>query len=249
MRTNREHINICAVNRGCGANENQRWMRTMFARRGNESSAKILRLKAADWRRGEVLRVTPRRRWDADPSAKSMVIRRRDYGELALAPMAWGLTPEWSRDAENRPLINVRAETIAEHIEWRRLLNSRRCLVPTDQFFEWKRIGGIKTKEYAFKLKSRRPMMIAALWGKSPSGGDRFAYISCPANRLVGLIHDRMPVVLGESAISTWLNPDAPLETLLALLRPLDHSLLELQSAAEPKPKPEQPSLFASRAA
>jgi putative SOS response-associated peptidase YedK len=225
----------------------------MFARRQNESSAKILRLKAADWRRGEVLRITPRRRWDANPSARCMIIRRRDYGELALTAMRWGLAPTWEHDVEARPLINVRAETVAEHIEWRRLLNSRRCLVPTDQFFEWKRVGGAKTKEYAFKLRSRRPMMIAALWSKSPSpsgaSGDCFAYISCRANRLVGLIHDRMPVILDEGEISTWLNPDAPLETLLALLRPLDHSLLELQSAAEPKPKPEQPSLFASRAA
>lgn len=227
----------------------------MFARRESPDSAKILRLKAADWRRGEVLRVTPRRRWDADPGAKSMVVRRRDYGELAVAPMRWGLAPEWERDGDQvRPLINVRAETIAEHIEWRRLLNSKRCLVPTDQFFEWKRVAGMKTKEYVLKLKSKRPMMIAALWNRTPSpaGGvaDCFAYISCSANRLVGFIHDRMPVIMDEAAISTWLNPDAPLEHLLALLRPLDHSLLDLHPVSDPaKQKPLQPSLFASRAA
>lgn len=228
----------------------------MFARKESDGPAKVLRLKAADWRRGEVLRVTPRRRWDADPRAKSMVVRRRDYGELALAPMRWGLTPEWMRDGgQARPLINIRAETIAEHIEWRRLLNGRRCLVPTDQFFEWKRVGGVKTKEYVFKLKSRRPMMIAALWNRSPAPSriptDCFAYISCPANRLVGLVHDRMPVILGDAAISTWLNPEAPLETLLGLLCPLDHALLESQAVAEAgaRPKPYQPSLFASRAA
>lgn len=228
----------------------------MFARRETDGPAKVLRLKAADWRRGEVLRVTPRRRWDADPTAKSMVVRRQDYGELALAPMRWGLTPEWMRDSGHaRPLINIRAQAIAEHIEWRRLLNGRRCLVPTDQFFEWKRVGGVKTKEFVFKLKSRRPMMIAALWNRSagPSGapGECFAYISCPANRLVGLVHDRMPVILDDAAISTWLNPEAPLETLLGLLRPLDHALLELHPAAGAgaKLKPDQPSLFASRAA
>ena len=97
--------------------------------------------------------------------------RRQEHGpapprlrRIALTPMRWGLVPEWAQDdARNRPLVSVRAETVAQEIEWRRLLNTRRCVVPADQFFEWKRAGGVKTKEYAFKLKSHRPMMIAGL--------------------------------------------------------------------------------------
>ena len=229
----------------------------MFGRREIKDPGKALRLRAEEWRQGEVLRITPKRRWDADPSAKSMVIRRRDLGELALTPMRWGLVPEWARDEnQGRPLVSIRAETIPEQIEWRRMLNTRRCLVPADQFFEWKRVDGVKTKEYAFKLKGRRPMMIAALWNRapSPSGGgtvDSFAYISCPANRLVGLIHDRMPVILDDAAVSTWFNPDATLESLLGLLRPFRWGELELHPVGQPntRAKPYQPSLFASRAA
>jgi putative SOS response-associated peptidase YedK len=242
-----QNENMCSTQQG---------KRHMFGRRDTTDPTKILRLKAAEWRQGEALRITPRRRWDTDPGAKSMVLRRRDWGELALTPMRWGLVPEWAQGEDrDRPLVSVRGETVAGEIDWRRMLNTRRCLVPTDQFFEWKRVGDVKAKEYAFKRKDRRPMMIAALWNRSftrESGNvDTFAYISCPANRLVGLIHDRMPVILEDAAVSSWLNPDATLEALLTLLRPSKWDDLELQAVGTPaaKPKPYQPSLFASRAA
>jgi len=230
----------------------------MFGRREFNDPAKALRLHGDTWRQGEVLRITPKRRWDADPGAKNMVLRRRDYGELALTPMRWGLVPEWAQDeARERPLVSVRAETVAQEIDWRRLLNTRRCVVPADQFFEWKRADGVKTKEYAFKLKSRRPMMIAGLWNRtrptSRTSGvlDSFAYISCSANRLVGLVHDRMPVILDDAGVATWFNPDATLDGLLGLLRPMSWGQLELHAVGQStaRAKPYQPSLFASRAA
>jgi len=227
----------------------------MFAKRESINTARVLRLRSETWRQGDALRTTPRRRFDARPAARSMIIRRRDHGELSLTPARWGLVPDWARhEADARPLICVRAEAFAEQIEWRRLLNANRCLVPTDQFFEWKRVAGVKTREYAFKLKNRRPMMIAALWSRASAPSrpaESFAYISCPANQLVGLIHDRMPVILDEAGVSTWLNPDASLENLLALLQPLKHGELELQALARPDAKPihYQPSLFAGRAA
>lgn len=226
----------------------------MFGRRDTKDPTKLLKLHSNDWRQGELLRVTPRRRWDTDPTATRMVIRRHDAGEFALAPMRWGLTPERHTDEEKlRPLITVRAETLAGHIEWRRLLNARRCVVPADQFFEWMRVNGVRTREYGFKLKSRRPMMIAALWNRtvSPTGtpADAFAYISCQANRLVSLVHDRMPVILDDASMAAWFDPDATLEDLLALLKPCDASLLDCQLAGETaRPKPHQPSLFASAA-
>jgi putative SOS response-associated peptidase YedK len=226
---------------------------TMFGRR-ELTPTRILRLSGDEWRRNEVLRVTQRPRFDADPEAKRMVIRRRDMGEFALAPMRWGLVPGWRQeDDRTRPLIAVHAETIAGQIEWRRLLNAHRCVVPAEQFFEWMRIDGVKMREYVFRLRNRRPMMIAALWNRAPSSPGKtvesFGYISCAANRLVSQIHDRMPVILDDAGMATWFNPDAPLEALLDLLRPLGESQLELQPVAPAPRKPYQPSLFVARAA
>jgi putative SOS response-associated peptidase YedK len=229
----------------------------MFGKREIKDPARVLRLHSHEWSQNEALRISPRRRWDGDPSAKRMVIHRRDFGELALTAMRWGLVPEWRRgEPELQPLMNVQGEAIAESADWRRLLNTQRCIVPTDQFYEWKRVASVKTREYTFKLRSGQPLMIAALWGRSPSPTGRttesFAYVTCPANRMISLIHDRMPAILDDAGVATWLNPDASLESLLALLQPLASIELEMRPATTTHPiasRPYQPSLFANRAA
>jgi putative SOS response-associated peptidase YedK len=175
--------------------------KTMFGKREIKDPAKVLRLHAQEWSQNESLRISNRRRWDGDPTAKRMVIHRRDIGELALTPMRWGLVPEWRRgEPERQPLISVQADAIVETQDWRRLLNTHRCVVPTDQFYEWKRVAGVKTREYTFKLRNGQPLMIAALWARSPAPTGRmtesFAYVTCEANRMISLIHDRMPVIL-----------------------------------------------------
>lgn len=230
---------------------------TMFGKREITDPAKVLRLNAHAWSRNEALRISPRRRWDGDPSAKRVVIRRADVGELVLSPMRWGLAPDWRHsEPEQQPLMSLLADAMVETPEWRRLMNTQRCVVPTDQFYEWKRVAGVKTREFTFRLRSGRPLMIAALWGRSPSPAGRpvesFAYITCPANRMLATIHDRMPVVLDDAGMATWLNPNATLESILALLQPLASIELEMRPVASAEPgyaRPYQPSLFAGRAA
>jgi putative SOS response-associated peptidase YedK len=223
----------------------------MFGKREINDPAKVLRLHAQEWSRNDALRISPRRRWDGDPSAKRIVVHRCDIGELALTPMRWGLVPEWRRgEPELQPLISVQADAVANSPEWRRLLNAQRCVVPTDQFYEWRRVAGVKTREYTFRLRSGRPLMIAALWGRSPSLAGRltesFAYVTCEANRMISSIHDRMPVVLDDAGVATWLNPNASLESLLGVMQPLASMELEMRAVtAEPTAiRPYQPSLF-----
>lgn len=225
----------------------------LFTRKTAAGPAKVLRLiRNQDWRQGETLRVTQKPRWDANPQAKRLVIRRQSLGELALTPMRWGLTTDHTHgEPQPRPLTTVRADTIAEQVEWRRLLNTQRCLVPADQFFEWKRIEGIKTREFSFRLKSGQPMMIAGLWNRSPDRNFSFASISCEANPLVSLIHARMPVILEQASITAWFNPETSLETLMSLLRPIRQGELEAHAVSQARTthRPNQPSLFDRRAA
>jgi putative SOS response-associated peptidase YedK len=150
-----------------------------------------------------------------------------------------------------RPLTTIRSDALRNQPEWRRLLNAQRCVVPAEQFFEWKRVDDIKTREFCIKLKSGKPMMIAGLWNRSDSYGESFAYISCQANPLVSLIHDQMPVMLDQAAISAWFNPDATLEHLLSFLKPARVDEIELTAVAKSQntQRPNQPSLFDREAA
>ncbi len=87
----------------------------------------------------------------------------------------------------------------------------RRCIVPIDNFFEWKAIKGAKAKQpYAIAMQDRQPFGVAGIWEnwKRPGTEDwvrTFCIITCPANALVAEIHDRMPVILPPDAHDRWL--------------------------------------------
>ena len=80
--------------------------------------------------------------------------------------IGWGLTPHWCKDADGgRKPINAKAETVAPLPTFRDAYKCRRCLVPIDNFFEWKAIRGLKPKQpYAIGMKSGEPFALAGNW-------------------------------------------------------------------------------------
>jgi putative SOS response-associated peptidase YedK len=92
----------------------------------------------------------------------------------------------------------------------------RRCLLPIDNFFEWKAIKGASARQpFAVGMKSGEPFALASIWEnwKNPSTEEwvrTFAVITCPANELVADIHDRMPVIIPAAAYDRWLSDIEP---------------------------------------
>jgi putative SOS response-associated peptidase YedK len=133
-------------------------------------------------------------------------------GERSLDRLWWGLIPYWTNDASGgRKPINAKAETVASLASFRGAYAKRRCLLPIDNFFEWRAIKGAKTKQpYAIGMKSGDPFALAAIWEnwKRPETEEwvrTFAVITCPANDLMAHIHDRMPVIVPPIAYQRWL--------------------------------------------
>ncbi|HEY2760240.1 MAG TPA: SOS response-associated peptidase family protein, partial [Pirellulales bacterium] len=52
---------------------------------------------------------------------------------------ALGLVPPWESDP-GKGYINAKSETVAEKRTFKTALQKRRCLIPADGFFEWKKI-------------------------------------------------------------------------------------------------------------
>jgi len=152
-----------------------------------------------------------------------------------LEPLHWGLVPSWAKDPSvgNR-MINARAETLTEKASYKSPFKKRRCLVPADGFFEWKPVEGQKKKQpYFIHATDGQPLAFAGLWSVwRPKGAPDEDLRSCTVitgepNRVVADIHDRMPVILPESAWDTWLDPAIDDTDLLGrLLVPAEPSLL-----------------------
>jgi putative SOS response-associated peptidase YedK len=78
--------------------------------------------------------------------------------------MKWGLVPSWAPDkAIGNQMINARAETLTEKPSFKRLVQQRRCLIPANGFYEWRREGNNKVPVWVH-LKNKEPFAFAGLW-------------------------------------------------------------------------------------
>lgn len=165
-------------------------------------------------------------RFNVAPTQPAPVITLHD-GVRTVEMMRWGLVPFWAtKDGSGKPplMINARVESIDAKPFFRDALARKRCLVPADGFFEWKREGKGKsaTKQpLYFHPKSHKIFAFAGLWARARTDAGEllsFAIITGPPNDLVKPIHDRMPIVLAESAYSAWLDPMLDADGAHALL-------------------------------
>lgn len=171
--------------------------------------------------------------YNVAPSNDVYVIIDSDAGERRLDAYHWGLVPRWAKDPKigNR-LINARAESVADKPAFRSALKRRRCIVPADGFYEWKKLAAGKRKQpYYVHRPDGEPFAFAGLWEewRGPDGTPlrSCTIITCDANETMAPIHDRMPVILPPGAWDTWLDPanhDVP--ALDKLLVPAPPALL-----------------------
>jgi putative SOS response-associated peptidase YedK len=150
--------------------------------------------------------------------------------ELVLA--RWGLVPFWAKDiSTGNRMINARAETVAETPAFRAAFRKRRCLVPADGFYEWKKSEGAK-QPWFIRARSGEPLAFAGLWELWDAKGVELRLQTCTiittrANAFMAPLHARMPAVLQADAREPWLDADTPASELLGLLQPRDDDSLE----------------------
>jgi putative SOS response-associated peptidase YedK len=165
--------------------------------------------------------------WNVAPTQTSLVVRRHpESGGRHLDALRWGLVPRWAKDTKDAAkLINARGEGIAQKPSFRDAFAKRRCLVPMDGFYEWRKAADGSKQAYAVALASGAPMAVAGLWEgwKSPDGEwlRSFTVITTESNGKQALVHHRMPVILARGTWDAWLGAaPAEAEDLLALLVP-----------------------------
>jgi putative SOS response-associated peptidase YedK len=171
--------------------------------------------------------------WNVAPTDALPVVRfDAKAGERSLDMMRWGLVPYWAKDIKvGFSNINAKAEGIETKPAFRKAFERRRCLVPVDSFYEWKKTASGK-QPYAIALKGGSLMALAGLWANwhSPAGEwiRSFAIITTQPNELCAELHNRMPAIIAPAAWPAWLGEETVDEARLkALLAPYpsDHMI------------------------
>src|SRR4051794_9380644 len=165
-------------------------------------------------------------RYNIAPSQDVLTIG--DFGAgLEARLLAWGLIPSWSADGKG--FINARAETLEEKPSFSESFRLRRCLIPADGFFEWKRTGREKRPFYIY-ASDEAPLMFAGIWDTWSNRGDvvtSCAIITTAANELVGELHDRMPAILLDEFHDEWLDPRTGRTVLTRMLKPFPSLMMK----------------------
>lgn len=150
-------------------------------------------------------------RYNLAPGQPAPAVRATgEAGGRTLVMLRWGLVPGWAEDpAAGARRINARAETVAEKPSFRAAFRRRRCLIPADGFYEWRRAGGGRRPWHV-----RRPdggvLALAGLYERwqAPGGEplETCAIVTTEANAVVRPIHHRMPVIVAPGAFAIWLE-------------------------------------------
>jgi putative SOS response-associated peptidase YedK len=183
-------------------------------------------------------------RYNIAPSQAVAAMIRDAAAERHFLWLRWGLVPQWSKGgAAARPLINARAESVADKPSFRAAFAARRCVVFADGFYEWRQDGN--RQPYCVRLTDASPFAFAALWEPlpgahvgvgaaagegAPAGEPKAgcALITTQANARMAAVHHRMPVILSPGEVGPWLDPASSRETLAALLKPLPDDAVTL---------------------
>lgn len=155
-----------------------------------------------------------------------------------LSLYRWGLIPFWAKDKSiGNKLINSRAETITEKASFKTSFKRRRCLIPADAFYEWRKKTSVKKKiPYRIFIKDQLLFSMAGIWDqwKGPEGEiiRSFSIITTSPNELMAEIHNRMPVILSKQSENTWMKSSNQQE-LLDLLQPFPAKLMDAYRISE----------------
>lgn len=167
--------------------------------------------------------------YNVAPSHVMPIITNKDPDHFM--PLRWGLIPYWAKDIKiGYKMINARIETVLEKSAFKQAIAKRRCLVPMDGYYEWKKEAGKKTP-YRIVTTDQDIFSVAGLWEnwKSPDGQliRSFTVLTQDPSESIAHIHDRMPAILDKAQERQWLDMTIPPADVLQIIAPYDDRFLK----------------------
>jgi len=180
--------------------------------------------------------------WDYNvaPTTFQPVIRHnKRTAERELILMRWGMVPHFAKslaDFKGLATINAKAETLMKNAMWRLPFQRRRCLIPADGFYEWKKLDEKNKQPYAFSMRDDAPFAFAGLWDawKDPAHDEwlqSYTIVTTKPNEITATVHNRMPLILHPYDYEEWLMRVDGESSPTNLLRPFPADEMTVKEA------------------
>ena len=138
----------------------------------------------------------------------------------------FGLIPSWASQRSSMQ-INARSETVSEKNSFKEAYKHRRCLIPLNGYFEWKKDAINKTNKAHFIMSASGDYFVFA--GIYESWYDNsinetilsVALLTTEPNEKIASLHDRMPVILEQDQWKSWLDNRSSHNELKILFTPI----------------------------
>jgi putative SOS response-associated peptidase YedK len=171
-------------------------------------------------------------RYNIAPTQPIPVIRQHPKEPVRqISLMRWGLVPHWAKDASGAAsTVNARSETVATKPAFRDPLKFRRCLIPADGFYEWKKTPTSK-QPFCFEVNGGELFGFAGLWDGWKDATGKWiktcSILTTIPNSVTSAVHDRMPVILARESYDLWLDPGMTnVQVVSELLKPHNARLM-----------------------
>ena len=182
----------------------------------------------------------------APTNTVAAVVAKDDFRYLGF--FRWGFIPSWSKNIPEQALINVRSETILEKPSFKASFLRRRCLIPANGFYEWRKTD---KQPFFIKAKGDNLLYLAGIYDSwyGPDGSfiPSLGIITTFANDFMQSLHPRMPFLLNSSFYDLWLNPEAQdpqeLQKLLQVPAELELEMFPVSKRVN-KPKNNYPEIL-----
>ncbi len=150
------------------------------------------------------------------PGSVTPVIVRQEE-QIVMLPMLWGFR-KWD---DKGIIINARSETASQKPLFRDSLRSRRCIIPSKGFYEWRRSdisedSGVSTDvkdKFLIRRQDSPFYFMAGIWRRNEDRTE-FAILTMPSVSQMQSIHDRMPLSVPANRLTDWLSDPAVIDDL-----------------------------------
>jgi putative SOS response-associated peptidase YedK len=171
-------------------------------------------------------------KYNTAPTDSIRIVVEHD-GRRLLTAAEWGFRPFWldrptgaRNNRRHAGWINAKAETAFESNAFGPALRNRRCVIPADAFYEWRR-DSKPPQPYAIGPANAASFGFAGIWtDASRANPATAAILTVGANGTIAPLHHRMPVLLDD--LDTWLDADAPLEVIASLMQPAPNDAVRI---------------------